>query len=149
MVTRDSESPHPLRRADGSPFVSRRFIRSARAAAEAIFITPAGPPSAQRLDWLCLEIEDFVARAGPNARLLLRLALLAVSVLVPWMVLRLTTLRRLPLSERMRGLSRLEQTPLAAPVLALKALLCVLYYEHPDAAREVGFDGLCMKGPNS
>jgi len=33
-------------------------------------------------------------------------------------------------------------------VLALKSILSLLYFEHPDAAREIGFDAAC-KGPET
>lgn len=35
----------------------------------------------------------------------------------------------------------MEKSFASPPVLAVKAILCILYYEHPDAAREVGFVG--------
>lgn len=149
VTARADEQTTPLRKANGSSIVSARFLSAMRATAEAIFATEAGPPPPERLDWLCVEIEDFLARAGSNTRLVLRLALLAVSVLAPLLLLRFAPLRKLPLAERVRALARLEHGAFAPPLLALKALLCVLYYEHPDAAREVGFDGLCFKGPNS
>ena len=41
-------------------------------------------------------------------------------------------------------LERFEKSGFAPALLAVKALLSVHYYEHPDAAREVGFDGACM-----
>jgi hypothetical protein len=149
VTARANEQTTPLRKADGSSIVSARFLAAMRAAAEAIFATEAGPPPTERLDWLCVEIEDFLAHAGSNARFLLRFALLAVSVLAPLFLLRFTRLKKLPLAERVRALTRLEHSALGSPVLALKALLCVLYYEHPDAAREIGFDGLCFKGSSS
>jgi hypothetical protein len=69
--------------------------------------------------------------------------LFAVSLLAPLVILRFVSLARLPVPERARALGRLEDT-FGAPVLAVKAMLSVLYYEHPDAARFVGFDGDCM-----
>ena len=47
-------------------------------------------------------------------------------------------------AQRVHALRRLENEPAAAPLFAVKALLSLIYYEHPDAAREVGFDGECM-----
>jgi hypothetical protein len=38
----------------------------------------------------------------------------------------------------------MERTFLGPLLLALKTILCILYYEHPDAAAEIGFDGECM-----
>lgn len=134
----------PLRNQDGSAIVRAGFVRGLRTVAEAVFATRSGPPPAERLDWLVLELEDFLARAGSQTRLTLRLALFALSVLAPLMVLRFTSLSRMPVTERARAIGRLEHSSLGSPVLAVKALLCVLYYEHPDAAAEIGFDGQCL-----
>lgn len=134
----------PLRHEDGRPIVARGFVSGLRVVAEAVFATGAGAPPAERLDWLCLELEDFLARAGSQTRLTLRLALLAISVLAPLVVLRFTPLKRMPVAERARAIGQLEHSSLGAPVLAIKALLCVLYYEHPDAAEEIGHDGQCL-----
>ncbi len=134
----------PLRNENGSPIVRAGFVRGLRTVAEAVFSTASGPPPAERLDWLTLELEDFLAHAGSQTRLTLQLALFALSVLAPLMVLRFTPLSRLSVAERTRAIGRLEHSSLGAPVLAVKALLCVLYYEHPDAAEEIGFDGQCL-----
>lgn len=145
--TADSEPDSallPLRREDGRPIVPAGFVRGLCTVAEAVFLTASGPPPAARMEWLALEIEDFLARAGSQTRLTLRLALLAISVLAPLVVLRFTPLKRMPVAERARAIGQLEHSSLGAPVLAIKALLCVLYYEHPDAAEEIGHDGQCL-----
>lgn len=133
----------PLRNRDGSAIVPARVIARARAVAEALFSTEAGPPPAERLDWLERELEDFLARAGARSRFIVSLALFAVVVLAPLVSLRLRRFVRLSVNERARALARLEDT-FGGPVLAVKAILCVIYYEHPDAARFVGFDGECL-----
>lgn len=112
--------------------------------AEAIFLTDSGPPARERIDWLALEIEDLLARAGARSRWVIGLALFVVGMLAPLMIWRFVPLARLSLRDRARALERLEDR-FGAPVLAVKAMLCILYYEHPDAAREVGFDGGCLK----
>ena len=66
-----------------------------------------------------------------------------VSLLAPFFIGRLATLGSLSVPERIRALTRLEER-FGEPLLAVKAMLCLLYYEHPDAAREVGFDGQCL-----
>jgi hypothetical protein len=136
--------PQPLREPNGTSMVSARSLRALHAVAEALFATSAGPPPAERLEWLMLEIEDFLARAGPRTRLVLGLAVFAVSVLAPLGVLRFKALRRLPLGQRVHALRRLENSRLSAPLFAVKALLSLIYYEHPDAQRGVGFDGACL-----
>lgn len=137
----------PLRNDDGSPIVSPRLIARARTIAEALFLTDAGPPPPERLDWLAREVEDFLARAGARSRFVVGLALWAVGILAPLFVLRFVSLGRMAVRERARALQQLEDR-FGAPVLAVKAMLCVLYYEHPDAARNVGFDGACLKEPD-
>jgi hypothetical protein len=115
--------------------------------AEAVFLTDDGPPPPDRLDWLSREVEDFLARAGARSRLVVGLALFAIGVLAPLLSLRFVSLARMSVRERARVLSRLEHT-FGAPVLAVKAMLCLLYYEHPDVARSVGFDGQCLGPPD-
>jgi hypothetical protein len=136
----------PLRNQDGSPIVSPRLVARARTIAEALFLTDQGPPPAERLDWLALETEDFLARAGARSRFVVGLALLVVGLLAPLVVFRFVSLARMAVRDRARALGRLEDS-FGAPVLAVKAMLCILYYEHPDAARGVGFDGACLKEP--
>lgn len=121
------------------------MLRAARALAEAIFSTADGPPPGERLDWLVRELDDFLGHAGARARILLWLSVLAVSWLAPLLTFRLLPLRFLALPTRIAALERLERSRAAMPLLATKAVLSVLYYEHPDAAREVGFDGKCLK----
>lgn len=140
-----SREPFPLRSASGKPIAGPRFVGGLCAVAEAVFSTTEGPPPGERLTWLKDELEDFLARAGSQTRLILRLALLAITIVAPLLILRLPTLGRLAVHDRVRALARMEDSALSAPVLAVKALLCILYYEHPDAQAEVGFDGECLR----
>lgn len=112
-----------------------------RAFAEALFSTEAGPPSSDRMNWLMREMKDYLQRAGPAARLIFGLALFAVAWLAPLFVYRLPTLRSLEVPQRVEALTRMEESFASAPVLAVKAFLCVVYYEHPDVQREVGHVG--------
>lgn len=112
-----------------------------RAVAEAIFSDQSGPPPTPRIDWLLVEFEDFLTLAGSRARLILRAALFAVTVLAPLFVLSLPPLRSLPLAKRVLALERMEASFASAAVLAVKAFLCVLYYEHPEVQAAVGFVG--------
>lgn len=112
-----------------------------RAFSEALFSTETGAPSPERMDWLMGEMDDYLKRAGPGARLIFGLALFAVAFLSPLFVYRLPTLRSLELPQRVEALTRMEESFASAPVLAVKAFLCVVYYEHPDVQREVGHVG--------
>ena len=144
MNDSDRSSVVPLRDEGGTPIVPPKMVVALRNVAEAIFVTDEGPPPKERLDWLALECEDFLARSGARTLWVLRLALFALGVLAPLSILRFTSLGKLPVSERVRALAQLEHGRLGAPVVAVKAFLCVIYYEHPDAAAQIGFDGQCL-----
>lgn len=125
----------------------------ARAAAEAVFARMEGgelvAPPAARIDWLVADLDDFLARVRGQTRLVFVLGLFVVSYVGPMMLRAFGSLGGMPLARRVEALSRLEEGPLAPAVLAVKALFCTLYYEHPDAAREVGFDGACLTAARS
>jgi hypothetical protein len=74
----------------------------------------------------------------------LRLSLWCITWLAPLYLLRPLPLRWLRRTTQIRALERYEQGLLGLTLLAVKAWLCIIYYEHPDAAREIGFDGRCM-----
>lgn len=121
--------------------VPRSTLVGLRAVAEAVFADQRGPPPAARLDWVLVEFEDFLTMAGTRARLVLRAALFAVTVLAPLFVRALPPLRRLPVAKRSVALERMEASFASAAVLAVKAFLCLLYYEHPEVQAEVGYVG--------
>ncbi|RLB53084.1 MAG: hypothetical protein DRJ42_12995 [Deltaproteobacteria bacterium] len=122
---------------------------TARAVAEALFTTRDGPPPADRLDWLVDDLDDFVAQSGPRAGRVFGLCLFAISFLGPLLAFRLVPFRWLSLSTRTRALERMERSPFALALFGAKALLCIVYYEHPDAAATIGFDGTCLTGEHS
>lgn len=126
------------------PALSPRRRRAVRAIAEAVFAGPDGPPPPARLDWLVADLDDFLARAGARARTVSRVMLLLASLLAPLFVLRPWPLRRLAVGTRIKALARLESSFLSAPILALKAMLCIVWYEHPDTQAAVGFDEACL-----
>lgn len=109
--------------------------------AEAIFTGPQGPPPRARLEQVCAQFDDILIQSSRQARLLLRFCLFLVSVIAPLFVLRVGPLRWLSLDKRIQALTRMEESFASAPIMAIKAVLCIVYYEHPDAAREVGFEG--------
>lgn len=132
----------PLRRKDGKSVVSPKTVRALSAIAEALFSRGGTPPPRERLEWVALEAEDFLARAGLRTRFVLSLLVWLVCVLSPLTVGRFARLPSLPLNERIVALAALERR-FGEPLLAVKAVLCLLYYEHPDGARDAGFDGEC------
>jgi len=121
----------------------RSTTRALVAIAEAVFSRDGRAPAAERMSWVEQEMEDFLARAGRRSRTLFVAMVWVTSVLAPLFVGRFTLLHRLPLSERIGALRALEAR-FGEPLLAVKALLCLVYYEHPDAAHDVGFDGACL-----
>ncbi len=141
---RSQSANSPLRDEDGGSITSPALIRRSRVIAEAVFTTDAGPPPPERLDWLALDLEDYFARSGALTRFIFGLAVLAVWLLAPLVVFRLTSLARMSLGERIFALTSLESGRAGGAILAVKALLCVMYYEHPEAAEQIGFDGLCL-----
>lgn len=132
----------PLRRSDGSAVVSPHTVRALVAIAEALFSREGAPPPRERLEWVGVEAEDFLARAGRRTRFVLSLLVWVVCLLGPLMIGRLARLPSLALGDRVRALEGLERR-FGEPLIAVKALLCLLYYEHPDGAREADFDGEC------
>ena len=120
---------------------------AARLVAEALFQDEAGisPPKAE-LDWIETELADFARQAGGWATFLLSACMLAVVVLVPVFARKLRSLGGLSIDERRRALEKLEESGVSLPFLAVKAILCLVHYEHPDAAARIGFDGTCLSG---
>jgi hypothetical protein len=126
------------------PVVRPLPARTARAAsriAEALFHDGERPPPAERLAWMEADLADHVGRAGPRAVLVFRLLVFVTSWVAPLFTGALPPLARLPVERRVEVLARVERSPFSLAFLAVKALLCIVYYEHPDAAREMGFDG--------
>jgi hypothetical protein len=133
----------PLRNPDGSSIVGRATMRALVAIAEAVFSRNGAPPASERLSWIEREMEDFLARAGFRSRLMFSFMVWLTTLIAPLLSGRFTLLYGLPLAERVRAVELLERR-FSEPLLAVKALLCLVYYEHPDAARDVGFDGECL-----
>ena len=129
-------------RPDG-PGLRTRQRRELRAFAEAFFSRDAGPPDADRLEWLVDEVDDFVAHLGSRGRLLVVGCLLAVTHAGPAWIGRRGRLSQLPLDLRVQALESLEKSPAALALFALKTVASLCYYEHPDAAAEIGWDRRC------
>jgi hypothetical protein len=121
----------------------RPWDRDVRALAEALFARPGGPPPPARLEWLCDDLADFLARSGPRARLIFHACRLATTWLAPLHARAAPPLRRQPLATRARALAAMERGPLAMAVLGVKAMMSMMWYEHPDSAAEIGHDGRC------
>jgi hypothetical protein len=127
------------------PGLTPRMRVATHALAEALFTTEDGPPPEARLAWLVDDLDDFLGRAGSRARLVYRLCLLAIAIVAPLMIGRFPPYRALSREQRTRALERMEKSTLGLAVFGAKAMLCILYYEHPDAARAIGHDGHCRR----
>lgn len=134
--TYDVKTRDPLPVGDGT-------IRRARAVAEALFSSEAGAPPAERLDWLGKELRGFAGHSGEDARRILSLTLFAVTVLGPLLSFQFGFVDK-SLAERRELLEKIERGPLAPAILAVKAALCILYFEHPDAQKEIGGPFGCL-----
>ena len=122
----------------------RGWLKSLYKVAEALFCAPEGPPPPARLRWLCAEVDDFTARVGSRSRKVFRLSLFLVVWIAPLLLLRPLPARFGSVERRVTLLGRIERSALCFPLLAVKAILCIIYYEHPDSAREISFDGRCL-----
>jgi hypothetical protein len=127
--------------------LSTRQRETARALAEVLFTTEAGPPSAARLDWLVDDLDDFFAQAGDRAKFGFALCLLAISLLAPLLILRLPPFRALSIERRAEALERFERSAFALALFGAKAVLCIPWYEHPASRAEIGHEGACLGRP--
>lgn len=125
-----------------SPAPTRGWQWQLYALASVLFATDDGPPPEKRLYWVVFQVSDILGKVRGRGAFVYRLSLFVVAWLAPLMIFRLPTMRRLSFEQRVRALRRFEQSPFGLMLFAIKALLCITYYEHPDAAREIGFDGL-------
>ncbi len=142
MVAEHASAASPRASRPGLP---PRALRAARAVAEALFAHEGGPPPAERLDWLERDLADFFGHVTLRARLLFRACVATLTWIAPLLVARLPPFSRLPLEARIEALHRIERTPLSLAFLGAKAILCIVYFEHPEAAREIGWDQRCSK----
>lgn len=126
--------------------MSPRMRQATFALAEVLFATEEGPAPTDRVSWLCDDLDHFFAHAGVRARAMYGLCLLGIGLMAPLLIGRLPPLRSLSFDDRARALETLEKSPFALAVFGAKALLCIVYYEHPEVAARVGHDGACLGG---
>jgi len=100
-----------------------------QAIAEAVFASEAAAAE-ERVRWLCSEVDDVLSHMGVSSRALVRASVLGsgrgADLRPP-----ATALERLSVQARIEALAAMEKSFAAAPLLAVKALLCIVYYEHP------------------
>lgn len=126
--------------------LSKRSFRVLREIARTLFDAGDGVREA-RLDWAISELRDVLGRVGSVTRFALRLSI-AFLQLTPIFVLgRPARFTRLRPAERLLFLSRVEGSFFNILFVAVKLYLCMVYFEHPDAIRETGYDGDAVIGP--
>ncbi len=114
-----------------------------RVVAEAVFSDGEGPPDADRMDWLIRDVDDFLEHIGDSRRSVIG-ALFGLHAVTPVVTRSGQSLARMSIPERIEALTKVEESFASGLLLAVKALLCIIYYEHPDAGREIGFDAGCL-----
>ena len=87
-----------------------------------------------RLDWLVREYADFMSRAPAKGRFLFSMATVVISFFAPVLIGKLPPFSKLSFSDRIRALRKLESRPIGKVLIPLRAILCLIYYEHPEAA---------------
>ncbi len=112
-----------------------RVRRAVRAVAEALFDDET-PPDPARLDWAADDFLRFMVTATGRAHLILRASLFALTWLTPLFVFTPLPFAWLPVKRRVLALERMEHSPLGPAALAVKAMLCMIWFEHPDTQTE-------------
>lgn len=121
-----------------APAVS--WQRTLSSVAEALFESERGPAEPERVAWVVDDIDHFLMTVGGRTRLVIRLAVETVGRLGPLAVGSLGPFERLSLAKRQAALARLERSPAGLTVFALKTLLSLHWFEHPETVREHGLE---------
>lgn len=114
------------------------------AIAEALFMTDV-PADRARVAWAVADFCDFSARAQGRGRLVFVLSVWVLTWLAPLFVFKLGPLETLDLDERAQALDRIERSPLGFAALGPKAILCMIWFEHPDTRKETRTEITCLK----
>jgi hypothetical protein len=133
----------PLGRFPGRTTLTSRDRIVLRAIAEAMF-SQDGEVESARLDAHLDEVDAFISCASKPVRAGLRVALFVVRIAPVLLFLRMRTIESLVVEERVAVLSRLERSPLANLSLAFigwRAVMTLLFYEHPIELERLGYAG--------
>jgi len=127
--------------------LSTRERSTLRQVAAALFRPAGGVVEAERLDWLVTELPAYARSLTLLSSLALHGALLAAR-LAPVLTGRgLRTLDGCDADEREAALHALEAGPLGLSMVLLKVTCTLVYFEHPGALRETGYDAIGRLGP--
>ncbi len=114
--------------------------RTLLAVAEALFESDAGPAAPARVRWVVDDIDHFLLSVGGRSRLVIRAAIEVVTRLGPLAVGSLSPFDTLSLERRRQALARIEKSPAGLTIFALKTLLSLHWFEHPETVRELGLE---------
>jgi hypothetical protein len=114
--------------------------------AEALFSADGQPPDEERLAWLEADFADFWSRAHGSAPLVLRASLFVLIWVAPLLSALPVPLSFLSIRRRAAVLERFEGSPLAPAALAVKAILCILWFEHERTRQETSTEPTCLGG---
>ncbi|MFT6397688.1 MAG: hypothetical protein ACJAYU_002443 [Bradymonadia bacterium] len=93
------------------------------------------------MGWLEARLAEMRREVGGRGMFVFGFGLWAVSWLAPLWSFRTPSLGRHDLPARRAIVEKWERSPFGLTIFAVKAILCILYFEHPGAAEELGFDG--------
>lgn len=113
---------------------------AARALCQCIFDRGHGIPP-DRMSFALVDVDDFTRRAGPKTRFAFLASLLLLQWIWPLAFGFFGRFSALPISRRLDLLEKIEATALAPMLVLPKAMLCLVFFEHPDALKEIGYDG--------
>ncbi|MCC7386755.1 MAG: hypothetical protein IT384_33275 [Deltaproteobacteria bacterium] len=116
----------------------RAFRRPAVGLAESLFDRGQGLPP-ERVRWMLDDLADFLGHAGHKTELFFLITLFLIEYLPP-LFGRFSRMSRLPLPARVAYLERLDRSRLAALIALPKAMLGLIWYEHPESLLETGYD---------
>lgn len=114
--------------------------RTLHAVAETLFESEAGPAAPARVRWVVDDIDHFLMTVGGRSRLVIRAAIEVVMRLGPVVVGSFSPFEKLPLAKRRLALARIEKSPAGLTIFALKTLLSLHWFEHPETVRELGLE---------
>lgn len=138
-------TPAPSRRRPTRDGLSARSRANARALAEGLWSRDGeSAPPLDRLAYFETDLSDFVGHLNTRARLLFLVCLGAITWIAPLAIGRLGRLGSLSIGERIRAICALERTPASLALVAVKAITSIVWFEHPDTAREIGWDQRCL-----
>ena len=112
------------------------LARAVTAVVEAMFADESGPPPPDQVRFVAEDIQEFLFYSGLRLRWLYGACLFAVVWLAP-LLSGSAPLIFLPWQQRVRQLARAESSLFALPFLLVKTVICIIYFEHPDAEADL------------